>query len=150
VAHTTITRWVQRYVPEFAKRWRRYARPIGTSWRVDKTYLRVKGRWGYLYRAVDRAGQTVNFLLCERRDIAAAKRFFARAIEKRGVPETTNLGGSAASRAVVVELQEEDILPASLTVRKGRYLSNVLKQDYRRAKQRVRSMLGFKRFDPAR
>ena len=66
VAHTTIMRWVQRYVPEFAKRWRRYVRPIGTSWRVDKTYLKVKGKWGYLYRAVDRAGQTVNSLLCER------------------------------------------------------------------------------------
>ena len=66
------------------------------------------------------------------------------------MPEKTNLGGSAASRAQVVELQEEDILPASLTVRKGRYLSNVLEQGYRRAKQRVRSMLGFKRFDHAR
>ena len=70
--------------------------------------------------------------------------------EKRGVPEKINLGGSAASRAVVVELQEEDILPASLTVRKGKYLNNVIEQDYRHAKQRVRSMLGFKRFAHAR
>src|SRR5215207_334319 len=73
VAHTTIMRWVQRYVPEFEKRWQRYARPIGTSWRVDETYLKVKGKWVYLYRAVDSAGQTVDFLLNEHRDSAAAK-----------------------------------------------------------------------------
>src|SRR5215212_9495256 len=82
VSHTTILRWVQRYVPEFEKRWRRHARPVGTSWRVDETYIRVRGRWAYLYRAVDKRGRTVDFLLSERRDIAAAKRFFIRAVQQ--------------------------------------------------------------------
>lgn len=81
LSHTTILRWVQHYVPEFEKRWRRYARPVGTSWRVDETYIRVRGRWTYLYRAVDKRGLTVDFLLSEHRDIAAAKRFFIRAID---------------------------------------------------------------------
>ena len=82
LSHTTILRWVQRYVPEFEKRWRRYARPVTTSWRMDETYIRVRGRWTYLYCAVDKHGLTVDFLLSERRDIAAAKRFFTRAVQR--------------------------------------------------------------------
>src|SRR5229473_6454692 len=74
VAHTTIMRWVQRYVPVFEKHWQRYARPVGTSWRVDETYIKIKGKWTYLYRAVDAAGKTVDFFLSEHRDITAAKR----------------------------------------------------------------------------
>ena len=149
VAHTTIMRWVQRYVPAFEKRWQRYTRPVGLSWRVDETYLKVRGKWGYLYRAVDRAGLTVDFFLSEHRDIAAAKRFFARAIEKRGVPEKITLDGYAASHAAVAALQEEEILPAALMVRTSKYLNNMIEQDHRRVKQKVRPMLGFKRFDHA-
>jgi transposase-like protein len=150
VAHTTILRWVQCYVPEFEKRWQRYARPVGISWRIDETYIKVKGRWVYLYRAVDKAGQTVDFLLSEHRDTAAAKRFFEQAIERRGVPEKITLDGYAASHEAVAELQEEDVLPTDLTVRTNKYLNNVIEQDHRRVKQRVRPMLGFKRFDHAR
>ena len=84
VSHTTILSSVQRYVPEFEKRWHRYARPVDTSWRVDETYIRVRGRWTYLYRAVDKQGLTVDFLLSRRRDIAAAKRFFIRVLHGRG------------------------------------------------------------------
>ena len=72
VAHTTILRWVQRYVPAFAKRWQRFARAVGTSWRVDETDIELKGKWGYLYRGVDTEGQTIDFFLREQRDIAAA------------------------------------------------------------------------------
>ena len=86
LAHTTIMRWVQRYVPEFEKRWQQYAQPVGTSWRVDETYIKIRGKWSYLYRSVDKEGHTVDFLLSEHRDIAAAKRFFERAVTKHGVP----------------------------------------------------------------
>jgi transposase-like protein len=76
LAHTTILRWVQRFVPEFEKRWNRYAAPIDGSWRCDKTYIKVNGRWTYLYRAVDKQGRTVDFLLSAKRDVDAARRFF--------------------------------------------------------------------------
>jgi len=111
LAHTTIMRWVQRYVPAFVKRWQRYRRPVGTSWRCDETYIRIKGHWAYLYRTVDREGQTIDFFLSEHCDSAAAKRFFARAIEKRGRPEKITLDGYAASHAAVGELQAAGVLP---------------------------------------
>jgi len=103
----------------------------------------------YLYRAVDREGQTVDFFLSERRDIAAAKRFLQQAIEKRGVPQKITLDGYAASQVTVGELQKEGTLPTTLLVRTNRYLNNMIEQDHRRVKQRVRVMLGFKRFDHA-
>jgi len=80
VSNTTILRWVQRFVPEFKKLWNCYAHPVGTSWRVDETYIKIRGRWSYLYRAVDKRGLTVDFLLSQYRDITAAKRFFIKAI----------------------------------------------------------------------
>src|ERR1700675_142150 len=91
LSHTTILRWVQQYVPEFEKRWSRYARPVGDSWRVNETYLKIKGQWVYLYRAVDKAGRTVDFLLSKRRDVAAAKRFFSRAAKQHGAPRVITL-----------------------------------------------------------
>ena len=84
MAHTTIMRWVHRYVPEFERRWNRVARPVGHSWRVDETYVRIRGEWAYLYRAVDCDGNTVDFRLNTRRDVAAAKAFFRKAIKRQG------------------------------------------------------------------
>ncbi len=95
LAHTTILRWVQRYVPDFEKRWSQYARSVGGSWRCDETYIKVKGRWTYLYRAVDKQGRTVDFLLSERRDVAAAKRFLRNAIKNNGTPRVVTLDAYA-------------------------------------------------------
>src|SRR5580698_9974829 len=149
VSHTTILRWVQRYVPEFEKRWSRYARPVDNSWRVDETYIKVKGQWVYLYRAVDKAGRTVDFLLSRRRDMAAAKRFFSRATKQHGAPRVITLDGYAASHQAVAKLKTSGILPRRVQVRSCKYLNNVIEQDHRRIKQRVRPMLGFKRFETA-
>jgi transposase-like protein len=146
LAHTTIMRWVQRYVPEFEKRWQRYARPVGISWRVDETYIKIRGTWGYLYRAVDKEGHTVDFLLSERRGVTAAKRFFAQAVAKRGMPQKLTLDGYAASHEAIATLQSEGTLAADLIVRTNRYVNNVIEQDHRRVKQRVKPMLEFERF----
>jgi transposase-like protein len=149
VAHTTILRWVQCYVPMFEKHWHRYAQSVGPSWRVDATYIKVRGKWAYLYRYVDKKGQTVDFFFSARRDIAAAKQFLQQVIEKRGIPQKITLDGDAASHEAVRELQEEKVLPVELVVRTNRYLNNLIEQDHRRVKQRGRPRLGFQRFDYA-
>jgi transposase-like protein len=149
VSHTTILRWVQCYVPEFEKRWRYYARPVGTSWRVDETYIRVRGQWTYLYRAVDKQGLTGDFLLSEHRDIAAAKRFFIRAIERHSAPERITLDGYPATHSAVAELKKSGVLRPQAKVRTSKYLNNLIEQDHRRVKQRIYPMLGFKNFSNA-
>ena len=149
LAHTTILRWVQRYVPEFEKRWSRYARPVGDSWRVDETYIKVRGQWVYLYRAVDKEGRTVDFLLSKRRDVMAAKRFFSQATRQHGMPRVITLDGYAASHRAVAKLKAAGTLPRRVRVRSCKYLNNVVEQDHRRIKQRIRPMIGFKRFDTA-
>lgn len=111
LAHTTILRWLQHYVPVFEKKWNRFARPVGRSWRVDETYIRARGQWKYLYRAVDKQGNTVYFLLSEHRDIEAAKRFFTQAIDRHGTPEKITLDGYAATQRAVCELKQSAILP---------------------------------------
>ena len=149
LVHTTILRWLQRYVPEFEKKWCRFARPVGTSRRVDETYIRVRGEWKYLYRAVDTQGNTVDFLLSEHRDIEAAKHFFTRAIERQGVPEKITVDAYAARHTAIGELKKSKILPINVLVRTSKYSNNLIEQDHRRVKQRVHPMLGFKRFENA-
>src|SRR5689334_13400840 len=145
VAHTTILRWVQRYVPVFERQWSRYARPVGGSWRCDETYIKVKGRWTYLYRAVDKQGRTVDFLLSERRDVAAAKRFFRKAMKSHSTPRVITLDAYAASHRAITELKAAGAMPRPLRIRSSKYLNNVVEQDHRRIKHRIRPMLGFKR-----
>lgn len=147
LAHTTIMRWVQRYVPEFEKRWQRFGLAVGPSWRVDETYVKVRGKWCYLYRAVDRAGKTVDFRLSTYRDVPAAKAFFRKAIKGQGcAPKTITLDGYAASHRAVRELKANGLLPADTKLRSSKYLNNLIEQDHRSVKQRVAVMLGFKRF----
>lgn len=147
LAHTTILRWVQRYAPEFVKRWNRFSRPAGHSWRVDETYVKIRGRWAYLYRAVDRSGKTINFRLSTRRDVAAAKAFFKKAIKSQGcAPQTIAVGGYAAAHRAVREMKVDGLLPCDTKIRSSKYLNNLIKQDHRNIKSGVNVMLGFKRF----
>ena len=144
LAHTTILRWVRRYTPEFVKRWNRFARAAGRSWRVDETYIKVRGHWTYLYRAVDKAGQTIDFRLSRTRDVAAAKAFFKKAIRQEGrSPQTITLDGYAASHRAVREMRTDGLLPKRTVVRSSKYLNNLIEQDHRGVKSRIRPMLGF-------
>jgi transposase-like protein len=150
LAHTTIMRWVKRFTPEFVKRWNRFAMPSGRSWRADETYLKIRGEWVYLYRAVDRAGQTVDFTLRAKRDVAAAKAFFSKAIQHQGQsPETITLDGYAASHRAVREMIADGLLPKETEVRSSTYLNNLIEQDHRNIKSRTNVMLGFKRIRSA-
>ncbi|MFC3461448.1 IS6 family transposase [Massilia haematophila] len=145
IAHTTILRWVQRYAPEFDKRWSRFSAPAGTSWRVDETYVRIRGRWAYLYRAVDAAGKTVDFRLSPRRNVASVKAFFLKAVRSQGrSPETITLDGYTASHRAIRELQQQGILDALMKLRSSKYLNNLIEQDHRNVKSRLGAMLGLK------
>ena len=146
LAHTTIMRWVRHYAPEFEKRWRRYALAVGRSWRVDETYIKIRGEWCYLYRAVDRVGRTVDFRLSARRDVIAAKAFFRKAIKNQRPPQTITLDGYAASHRAVRELKADGSLAADTKQRSSKYLNNLIEQDHRSVKQRIAVMLGFKQF----
>ena len=116
LAHTTILRWVQHYLPEFEKRWKRYARSVGGSWRMDETYIKVRGQWVYLYRAVDKAGQTVDFFLSRNRDVNAAKGFLRSAMKNTRKPTKITLDAYAASHRAVREMKEMGELPQRVKV----------------------------------
>ena len=147
LAHTTIMRWVRHYTPEFEKRWDRHALAVGRSRRVDETYVKIKGEWRYLYRAVDRAGRTVDFRLSARRDVAAAKAFFRKAVKNhQRPPQTITLDGYAASHRAVRELKADGSLPSDTKLRSSKYLNNLIEQDHRSVKQRIAVMLSFKQF----
>jgi transposase-like protein len=150
ISHTTILRWVQRYTPEFDKRWSRFASPAGTSWRMDETYVRIRGRWAYLYRAVDASGKTVDFRLSPRRNVASAKAFFRKAVRsQRRSPQTITLDGYVASHRAVRELREQGRLPNLTKLRSSKYLNNLIEQDHRNVKSRLGTMLGLKSFASA-
>jgi transposase-like protein len=148
VSHTTILRWVVRYVPEFEKRWNRYARRIGSSWRVDETYISIRGRWRYLYRAVDKQGKTVDLLLRPDRGIAAAQAFFRKALvtNQMRFPRKVTLDGHVPSHLGLRLLRRENPKWKYVEMRSRKYLNNIIEQDHRAIKRRCASMKGFKSF----
>jgi len=150
VSHTTIMRWVQHHVPEFERRWARFARPINSSWRMDETAVSVRGRWNYLYRAVDRDGKSVHSLLSADRSIDSAQEFFRQAVKvTESWPQKINLDGNAASHRGLRLLRAEDPRWQLVTVRSRRYLNNIVEQDHRAVKRRCAPMLGLKSFRTA-
>jgi IS6 family transposase len=151
VDHTTIYRWVQRYAPELEKRCKPYLKQTNDSWRVDETYLKVKGEWMYLYRAVDSAGNTLEFLLSEHRDAQAANRFLARALEASHttIPRVINVDQNPAYPKAVDELKAAGKLPQGCQLRPVKYLNNLIEQDHRFIKRLVKVGLGFFSFSTA-
>jgi putative transposase len=147
VDHTTVNRWVVKYSPPLEAAFHRHKRPVWLSWRLDETYIRVKGEWRYLYRAVDTPGQTIDFLLTKERDERAAMRFLTKAIRRHGVPETITIDGSAANDAAIRNYNQEH--GTAMAIRQVKYLNNVVEQDHRAVKRITRPMLGLKSFDAA-
>jgi transposase-like protein len=146
VSHTTIMRWVLRYLPDFEKRWARYARPVHSSWRMDETAVSVRGGRHYLYRAVDKHGKSIASLLRPDRGMHAAQEFFRTAVAANRFrwPTTVNLDGNAASHRALRLLGDEDPKWKPVVVRCCRYLNNIVEQDHRAIKRRCASMLGLK------
>ena len=151
VDHTTIYRWVQQYAPELEKRCKPHLQRTTDSWRVDETYIKVKGEWLYLYRAVDSIGNTLEFLLSEHRDAQAAKRFLARALEASHTttPRVINVDCNPAYPKAVDELKAEGQLPQGCQLRPVKYLNNLIEQDHRFIKRLVKAGLGFCSFSTA-
>ena len=147
VDHSTIHRWVTKYAPQFSQQARAKKGPVGVSWRLDETYIKVKGQWKYLYRAVDKEGNTVDFLLTAKRDTKAALRFLRRAMGSSGLPEKINIDKSGANMAAIAAYNDDT--GSSIEIRQCKYLNNIVEQDHRRVKRRVRVMLGFKSFRSA-
>jgi transposase-like protein len=148
VDHSTVHRWAMKLLPVLEKAFHRHKRTVGKSWRMDETYIKVKGQWKYLYRAVDKDGNTIDFLLRARRDRLAAQRYFERSMAHNGVPETVTIDQSRANLAALKAINVERETP--IRIRQRKYLNNIVEQDHRAIKRRIRPMLGFKRFSSAR
>ena len=144
VDHSSLNRWVLKYTPLLEMAFRRRKRPVGTSWRLDETYISVKGQWKYLYRAVDKAGRTVDFLLTAKRDRRAADRFLRKAIEQCGTPEKITIDKSGATTAAIEHYNVG--CDRNIQLRQAKYLNNIVEQDHRAIKRMTRPMLGFKSF----
>jgi len=152
VDHATLNRWVVKFSPLIAENAQSGKRATASSWRMDETYIRVRGKWTYLYRAVDRNGQTLHFMLSERRDLAAARRFFKQAIGRNGGPDRVRIDKSGANLAGLMAVNV--ILKFTgtghiVTIRQVKYLKNILEQDHRFIKRITGPMMGFKAFHSA-
>jgi putative transposase len=148
VDHSTLNRWVIKYAPEVEKQFRRRQQPVGKSWRMDDTDVRGKGQWKYLYRAVDKEGHTIDFLLTPNRDRDAAEAFLRKAIRTQGLPEKITIDKSGANTKAIERYNRDH--HTAILMRHSKYLNNFIEQDPRAIKRVVRPMLGFKSFWAAR
>ena len=144
VDHSTINRWVVRYSPGLAAAFSRRKRRVGTSWRMDETYIKVRGKWKFFYRAVDKQGQTIDFLLTARRDRGAALRLLRRAIDGHRVPVKINVDKSGSNKSAILAIAAE--LHVEIECRQCKYLNNIVEQDHRAGKRLSRASLGYKNF----
>lgn len=152
IDHTTVWRWVQCYAPELEERTRPHLKPTNKSWRVDEAYVRVKGRWFYLYRALDAGGATIDFYLSAFRSAEAAKALFAKVLAdpSRPQPRVINTDKAKCYPPAILESKEEKVLRPRCHHRPVQYLNNILEQDHRAIKKRIRAKQHFRQFSCAR
>lgn len=146
IDHSTLQRWVERFTSLLETRFRRRKKAVNGSWRMDETYIKVKGKWMYLYRPVDKYGATIDFLLRAKRDTKAAKSFFKKAIKQHGKPNKINIDKSGANKAGLDSINQEYSEDQQIEVRQNKYLNNMVEQDHRFIKKRIKITLGFKSF----
>ena len=144
--HATVNRWVVKYSPVLETKFRQIKKPIGKSWRMDETYIKVKGQWVYYYRAVDKENQTIDFFLSPTRNTQAAQAFFEKAIGSSGKPEKVNMDKSGANLAGLEQINQGLPENQHIGIRQIKYLNNLIEQDHRGIKRIVKPMLGFKNF----
>jgi len=144
VDHSTLNRWVIKYAPEIEKQFRRRQSPVGRSWRLDEPYVKIKGKSAYLYRAVDKEGRTIDFLLTPNRDRDAAETFLYKAIRSQGLPQKITIDKSGSNTAAIAHYNKT--YQTEIIIRHSKYLNNVVEQDHRAVKRLTRAMLGFKSF----
>jgi len=153
VDHSTVQKWVVHYAPLLEQALRKRKKPTGRSWKMDETYIKVNGRWVYLYRAVDSDGATIDFMLSETRDRPAVLRFFKKAIGSGGFPEKVNIDKSGANTAALERINTLLFLcglwPLLIEVKRIKYLNNLVEQDHRGIKRITKPTLGFKSFESA-
>lgn len=150
IDHATLQRWVIKFAPLIDIEVRKRKKLVGKSWRMDETYIKVNGEWVYLYRAVDSAGNTIEFLLRKYRDAAAAKAFFRKAFKHNGYPEKVTIDKSGSNISALKSTNEELLADQKIEVRQIKYLNNIIEQDHRFIKKRIKPMLGFKSFRSAK
>ena len=150
IDHSTIARWVLRFVPWIDKMVRKRKKPVGSSWRMDETYIKLNGSWVYLYRAVDSVGNTIDFLPGKHRDKKAAKAFFRKAFKNNGMPEKINIDKSGSNIAALSDINGKIAEDNQILIRQNKYLNNIVEQDHRFIKKRTRPTLGFKSFRAAK
>jgi putative transposase len=144
VDHSTAHRWALKILPVMALIFRHRKRSVGRSWRMDETYIKVAGQWKYLYRAVYKSGNTLDFLLTAKRDLPAARRYLERAINLHGLPQKITIDKSGANTAAIGSINHDDCLDIEL--RQSKYLNNIVEQDHQAVKRITNPMLGFKSF----
>jgi len=151
IDHSTVFRWVRRYAPELNKRIRPYLKMSSTSYRVDETYIKVGKTCKYLYRAVDKEGNTIEFMLSAKRDVSSAKRFFKKMMraEHRRLPFSSSVDKNAAYPEAFSTSQADRVVPEDCLLRRVKYLNNVIEQDHRFIKKKVRAAQCFKGFHTA-
>jgi IS6 family transposase len=151
LAHTTIMRWVHQYAPIINEKVRKYLKSTNDSWRMDETYLKIKGKNAYLYRAVDSEGNSIDFFVSEYRDKDAAKKFFKKALKARHnqQPRVITTDKYAATEVAIYELIYDGSISVKTTLRKVKYLNNIIEQDHRFIKRKVKPMLGFNSLETA-
>lgn len=144
VDHSTSNRWVLHYSPQLDAAFQQKKKRVGNRWRMDETYIKVKGQWTYYCRAVDKQGNTVDFLLTATRDTKAARRFFKKAITNNGKPSLVNIDQSGANTAGLQQVNREQKI--RIKIRQCKYLNNIIEQDHRRIKRLTGPCLASKTF----